>query len=648
MKKIRGFIDWLNIKKVLKRFIFFLVVTLFLECVFAFIIFDNYEKESIINIFLYSCIISSIVSIITGLLKGKLEYFIISLILFIEGFLFSVQLVFTNTFKSVFSLSILGLSDQLESFMSETVNAIISNLFYILLLFLPFIFYLIFKKRLNLLKNSFSHFIIYGVILLFSLGFYLIHEYNTKKIDNGTYYLWHDVNDVSLNISKLGVNNAYYLDFYRKIFGFEEKMVLDKMEEEVVNTIMKYDKNTVDLNFDKDTSNSEIKTINNYMKNESGTDKNQYTGLFKGYNLIYITAESFSEIGVSEELTPTLYKLTHSGFIFDKYYTPNTLSTIGGEFQSLTGLYPDSSILNKWRSGNNYFPYGLATVYKNLGYNTYAYHNNWYGFQDRHKYLKSQGFTNYLGCYNGLEKRMNCKAWPQSDLEMMRVTIPDYIKSDKPFLAYYMTVSGHFAYNFTDNSMAYKNKKYVNNLKVSNSAKAYVATQIELDRALEYLINELEKNNKLDNTVIVLLADHYPYKLSLSDVNSLSSYKRDSVVEINHNNLILWNNRVNDVHIEKPCMSSDVLPTVYNLFGVIYDSRLLTGKDILSTSPGLAVFSNRSWVSDKGTYFASGSKFVSLDNVSDDYVKQMNNLVKNRLSIAKLIIKNDYYKYLMK
>lgn len=645
MEKLKSFIKWLDIKNTLKRFLLFLIITLFLESVFALVIFDSYEKESIINIFLYSSIVASLFSIITGIFKGKL---IMAILLFIEGLIFSIQLVFTNTFKTPFSLSVLGLSDQLESFLSETMDAILSNIFYIILLFVPFIICLIFYKKFHLLRNRLQNYLIYLIILAFSLSFYSIHSTSTKGTDNGTYALLHDVDYVELNISKLGVNNTYLLDLYRKVFGFEEKIVLTNLENEHVETIMKYDKNILDLKFAKATENKEIKNINNYMKNETGTDKNQYTGLFKDYNLIYITAESFSEIGISEELTPTLYKLTHSGFIFDKYYTPNTLSTIGGEFQSLTGLYPDSSILNTWRSGKNYYPYGLATIYKNLGYNTYAYHNNWYGFQDRHKYLKSQGFTNYLGCYNGLEKRMNCKAWPQSDLEMMKVTIGDYINSDKPFMAYYMTVSGHFAYNFSDNSMAYKNRKYVNNLKVSNSAKAYIATQIELNRALEYLISELEKNNKLDNTVIVLLADHYPYKLSLSDINSLSSYKRDSVVEVNHNALILWNNRLNDIHVTKPCMSSDVLPTVYNLFGINYDSRLLTGRDILSTSYGLAIFNNRSWVSDKGTYYANGSKFVANGEVSDDYIKNMNNVVKSRLAMAKAIIKNDYYRYLMK
>ena len=632
----------------LKRFLFYLISLLFLETLFAIFLSSTIDLESIINIFLSSVISSSILSIITGLFKDKGNNVISLIILFIIGVLFSIELVFYNTFQTFFSFSILGLSDQLTSFMNETLTAIKDNILYILVFFIPFIIYLIFKKKFNLPKNNKFNIIFHVIILCLSLSLYLGHVLLTKGVNNGSYYLYHDTNNISLNMSKFGVINSYLIDIKRTIFGFDEGITLvnNEIEEKEEIKEIVYEDNILDINFDKETKNNDIKTINNYMKNTSGSKQNEYTGKYSGYNLIYIVAESFSEIGVSEELTPTLYKLTHTGLIFDKYYTPNTLSTIGGEFQALTGLYPDSSILSKWRKGTNYFPYGLGTIFKNLGYKTYAYHNNWYGFQDRHKYLKSQGFTNYIGCYNGMEKRMNCKAWPQSDLEMMKVTMKDYINSEEPFLAYYMTVSGHFQYNFSDNSMAYKNRKLVNNLNVSTAAKAYVATQIELDRALEYVVKTLEENNKLDNTVIVLLADHYPYKLDLKSINSLSSYQRDNLIEVNHNNLILWNNNETDTHISKPCMSSDVLPTVYNLFGVKYDSRLLTGRDILSTSDGLVIFNNHSWITDKGVYHANTKKFDGEEDT--EYVTNINNLVKNRLSVSKMILKNDYYKYLLK
>ena len=88
------------------------------------------------------------------------------------------------------------------------------------------------------------------------------------------------------------------------------------------------------------------------------------------------------------------------------------------------------------------------------------------------------------------------------------------------------------------------------------------------------------------------------------------------------------------------------MPTIYNLFGVSYDSRLIIGKDILSTEPGLAIFGNSSWVSDKGTYFTSSGKFVSKngEEVSEDYIKYMNRVVSNKITMSRYIMQNDYYR----
>lgn len=102
------------------------------------------------------------------------------------------------------------------------------------------------------------------------------------------------------------------------------------------------------------------------------------------------------------------------------------------------------------------------------------------------------------------------------------------------------------------------------------------------------MIKKLEDSKKLDDTVIVLMADHYPYNLKLNQINQISSYQRDSVIEVNSNNLIIYNSKMKKVLVDKVGMSIDVIPTVYNLFGVEYDSRLFMGRDILSNSIGLA------------------------------------------------------------
>lgn len=629
----------------------------FLEMSFIIIMGTKIELDNIFNIVFYAFLLSSFLSIITFAFKEKANTIISSIILFIMGVLFSIQCVFYSIFKIYFSISNLGLGDQATSYLDKAFSAILSNIFNIIIFMLPFIAYLIFHKKLKLQRNNKISYIGFSFLFTMFAFFMFFNVEVAKGRVNGIYDLYHNVNEVNLNIPKLGVLNSYNIDLYRVIFGFvpnkidyvdmdekEEEEPVEEEEEKEPEIV--YEPNTLPINLDKETSSSSIQKINVYVANDSGTMKNEYTGMFKGYNLIYITAESFSEIGVSEELTPTLYRLTHTGFVFDNYYTPNALSTIGGEFQSLTGLYPDSSILTKWRSGNNYFPYGLATIFKGQGYNTYAYHNNSYAFQDRHKYLKSQGFDNYLGCYNGLEQRINCRIWPSSDDEMMEKTLPDYINSEQPFLAYYMTVSGHFAYTNDDNMMSYKNRNAVANLNATSAAKAYVATQIELDHALERILRELEAAGKLDNTVIVLLADHYPYELDLASINSLSTYEREETITVNHNNLIIWNSKLEDMHITKPCMSSDVLPTVYNLFGIDYDSRLFTGRDILSDSFGVAIMRDHSWITDKGMYYSKSGNFVGDAELPEGYIDNVNTLVNNRLNIAKLIVETNYYNYI--
>ena len=306
-----------------------------------------------------------------------------------------------------------------------------------------------------------------------------------------------------------------------------------------------------------------VTDIKKYIEDNPGTSKNKYSGMFENKNFIFVVAESYSEIGVDEERTPTLYRLIHNGFIFNNFYVPYYLSTIGGEAQSLTGLYPNYATLTKWKSGENSFPYGLATVFKDKGYNTYAYHAHNGYFQNRYKYLKSLGFDNFKACNMGLD--INCDIWPESDIEMINTSINDYIDSDKPFMTYYMTVSGHLDYDKESNSIVSKNWDMVKDLDYSDKAKAYLATQIELDRAMESLIKKLDDKGILKDTVIVMLADHYPYGLSLEEINELSSYKRDELFEINHNSLVIYNSAMKNVNISKTGMPIDVLPTIYNL-----------------------------------------------------------------------------------
>ena len=631
------------------------IIFTYLELVFRLFTSNEVFGMNLLYSSLYNLFLAMIISFIVGFGNNKTNKILFFILVGVMCFIYALQLCVFKMFGFYFDLSLLGATDQVLTFYSEGIKVILQNIFGVLLLFLPFILLLIFNRYFAIRKVNWKFNLIkLGSAIAVFVIFILCLNINKDGI-NSTYELYYNVSNNELNIKKLGVLNAFRLDLQRNIFGFEEKIsIIDNDDYEDDNKAdeepeVVYEYNNLDIDFDSliaSESNSTIKQMHEYFKNESGTLQNEYTKYFEGKNLILFMAESFNEIAVREDLTPTLYKLVNSGFKFNNFYTPTISSTIGGEFQELTGLVAASGFLSPWKSGENYYPFGLATAFQNLGYNTYAYHDHTYTFQSRHKYLAALGFDNYLGCRNGLEERINCNQWPESDVEMIDTTFDDYINSEEPFMVYYVTVSGHGDYGINYSAMARKHKDDVAGLEYSEKPLSYLAAQIELNDALELLIARLDAAGELEDTVIALVGDHYPYYLSIDEVNEISSYEKDSVVEVNRSNFILWNSEMETIEIDKVGSQIDVLPTIYNLFGVQYDSRLIIGKDILSTEPGLAIFGNSSWVSDKGTYYARTGEFVAKDgiDVGEDYIKYMNSVVSNKITMSRYIMQNDYYR----
>ena len=320
----------------------------------------------------------------------------------------------------------------------------------------------------------------------------------------------------------------------------------------------------------------------------------------------------------------------------------------------MNSLIPKEGVWSFYRSSNIYMPFGIGNVFKREGYSPVnAYHDHTYTYYSRDESHPNLGFDKYVGCGNGLEKLMNCKVWPESDIEMIDATINDYIDSDK-FMTYYMTVSGHLNYTFTGNSMSYKNRELVKDLSYSEHIKAYLAANIELDRALEKLLIYLEDSKKLDDTVIVISPDHYPYGLKTSELNEISDTDRSDKFEMFHTSLIIYNSEMKEnVKVSKYVSSIDVLPTVYNLFGIEYDSRLMMGRDALSDSEGLVMLSDRSFINENGSYNSITGEYKSFkSDVSNEYVDNMNYEVYQMFTMSSLLLyeKNgvylDYYRKL--
>lgn len=635
-------------KRKVSLFFMFFVSLLYFECLFRFFAVESFFSITFFGMLFYCGFLSFLFTFFCSFAHRKWNFWGGTFILVLLTIWYGAEIIFKRSFHVYFSLATTFFADQALSFTDKFLEILVLNIVPLLCLFLPLILYFIGKRNFqyNRLKNDKKLVLIALSLICYFLffGFLSIQ----KDEEYSAYKLYMKENNNALNKETFGALPSLFIEIRKMIFP-THTLFYETNVKKPDNVPIEYAPNILDINFSQlleSEKDSTLRNMHQYFANDSGTLKNEYTGYFKDKNLILIMAESFNSIAVSKTLTPTLYKLAHEGFSFENFYSPVILSTIGGEFQELMGLYPNLSMLSKvWRSGNNYYPFGLGTVFSEKNYATYAYHDHKYNFQDRNKYLQSIGLFNYLGCGNGLEKRINCNSWPESDLEMMNQSVNDYINEDK-FFTYYVTVSGHMSYNFSNNDMAIKNQEKVKDLSYSSEILAYLAANIELDKALEALIKELEAKNKLKDTVIALVGDHYPYDISIEHINEVAEPNRDEVIEVNRSHFILWNSQMETKVIKKVGGNMDVLPTILNLFDIPYDSRLIMGKDLLSESEGLVMFHDQSWVSDSGKYLASTNTFIPNDTEKDynGYVEKINQIVTNRVNLSKLILEKDYYR----
>lgn len=634
-----------------KRYLLNILYIFLIEIVFNIALFNKITYY-FFYILLFSILTGTIISLITGFLNESVNKISNIVINSVITLIFIAQLIHYRFYQSIFSIYSLINGAQVFGFMSAIGKIMLHNTEYIIFLLFPLFFFIVLGLNISFKKYTKKELLIIIGIIPISLLLSILVLNTDKDKNYNAKDLYYNTHAPTISTQKLGLLTTMRLDLKRAIFGFTDKIMLeDKEIEEVNKSENKKEYNILNIDFDKlieEEDNDKIRSLHKYFKSVTPTEKNKYSGMFKDKNLIVITAEAFSPIAIDKELTPTLYKMYTEGFSFSNFYTPIFyVSTSDGEYVSLTSLLSKEGVWSFQESSKISLPFVYGNILKDYGYSANAYHNGRYNYYKRNLSHPNMGYK-YVGCGNGLEKKINCKIWPQSDLEMINATIDDYIENEK-FLAYYMSISGHLNYTYNGNMMATKNRDKVKNLKYSEAIQAYLATNIELDKALESLINNLKEKGKLDDTVIVISADHYPYGLTINEMKERATYINDEKFDIHKNNLIIWNSQIKTpIKIDKYASSLDILPTVLNLLGVEYDSRLLMGTDILSNSEGLVIFNDRSWITKYGKYDAIKGKFTEYINLEEKqkYIDEINEIVKNKFNASRLILETNYYKYI--
>ena len=443
--------------------------------------------------------------------------------------------------------------------------------------------------------------------------------------------------------------------------------------ESIMNSGLKdYPDQTMNIDFAalaESETDQNVRGMHEYVNSMPTVKKNAYTGLFRGKNIIFLTVESMSLEMLEEDTMPTLSMMQKEGIVFEDYYQPYwNGSTSTGEFSNLLGLIPTKGMASyKATEGNNlFFTIGNQLMHK--GYFSRAYHNGTVEYYDRDILLPNFGYEQYIANGNGMEDGLSGD-WPESDLEMMQYAVPQFIDKS-PFSIYFMTLSGHFPYFHDLSIMVEKYEDRIAGKGYSDVMSAYICSQIDLDEAMRYLIEELKKAGIYEDTVIVLAPDHYPYGLTENDawgtdrnyLPELYGYEPGDMMERDHNALIIWSPvlaEMDPIVITEPTSSIDILPTLLNLFGLEYDSRLLAGRDVFSKTEGLVIWPDYSWRTKKGTYYAISGRFVcadgtvidtssgSADSASDSvdpaYIENMKAIVRNKMTFSSNVIDLDYY-----
>lgn len=635
---------------------FFPVVLFYMECVVKVSSFGTFFNRGLVYTMLFSIPAGLLCSLLCALWSRRGNRIFSIVLISLITLWYMAQTVYYTIFKTFLTLYSISGTGKVLQFWRDILTGIRTALLPLLLLAVPLVLLCVIGGHFTPVERAGRRLL--ASLALSSVGFQLLAVLVVTNATAGVMspkVLYEEGFIPELSVSTFGVATTLRLDARQLLFGSPAQAPGPEQtaEPEPAQTVspastpepVSYEPNVMDIDFDTLIANETDKTLlgmHKYFNERTPTMQNEYTGTFKGKNLIFLTAEGFCSYAVDPVLTPTLYKLANTGFVFTDFYNPLWwVSTCDGEYVACTSLIPKSGVWSFYQSRNNDMYFCMGNQFSRLGYPTRAYHDHTWDYYRRDVSHPNMGYD-----YKGLGHGLVVKAtWPESDLEMMQVTIPEYL-NDVPFHTYYMTVSGHMNYTFMGNSMAAKHKSEVAQLDLSENARAYKACQMELDRALQYLLEQLEAAGQLENTVICMSGDHYPYGLDKSVIDELAGHEVDETFELYKSTLILWSGDMTEpVVVDKPCESLDIIPTLSNLFGLDYDSRLLMGQDILSDSPGLVVFSNRSFMTDWGRYDSKTDTFTPNQGISvpSGYALGMINEVKDMFSYSVKILENDYY-----
>ena len=102
--------------------------------------------------------------------------------------------------------------------------------------------------------------------------------------------------------------------------------------------------------------------------------------------------------------------------------------------------------------------------------------------------------------------------------------------------------------------------------------------------------------------------------------------------------------------VSQPTYSLDILPTLLNLFGLPFDSRLLVGRDVFSEQEPIIIWGDYSWLTDKALFNSLEGVVHARPGheaeVTQDYIRRISGYVSNSFAFSRNVLDSDYYRIL--
>ncbi len=641
----------------LRNVIFVLAITFVIEILFKllnnFTIFDY----STLRIFLSTSLLSLIVVFFSSLTKRKWLRNTFLLIYILLYTIYSwLQLGFIN-FLGVFIS--FHTSSQFGAVTDYIYDFFMSFKLSYFLIFLPLIYFIILyfvvdkKREYHQIKLNKKYLLLIPTILIISLLYYgtlkLSFMQNKLQIKNNM-QLFKNPDVPTVAVNQFGTVTFAIMDLRSFIFPPEEldttfKIQNNKENENVSRQVSKY-LEEIALN----EGNSKFANLNNYFASQTVTDYNDYTGMFEGKNVIVILMESVNEAIINKEYFPNYYKLYSKGWHWENNYSPrNSCATGNNEFSAMTGLF---SIYNTCTSNvykdNTYFE-AIFNLFNNKGYTTTSMHDFVEWYYKRKTIHPNMGSGKFYGADTlDIETSSEYGEWP-SDEEFFEKAMDIVLKNDdnKPFMTFLTTVTSHQPYSVSSTygdlyMEEFKEKGY------STTVSRYLSKLKVLDNAIGIMIKKLEAAHKLDDTVIVLLADHYPYALSKNQIKEMLDYELEDY-EIERTPFVIYNSSMTPQTFKDYNFYINLVPTLANLMNLEYDPRLYMGSDILSNDyESRVIFADGSWKNEYAYYNASTSKikYYTDKEYTEDELQEINQKIALKIQMSSNAIKNNYFNYL--